>query len=75
MKSPSKMNKIEIDVNKIKAVFNDQPKKKKAVQTALNIDRSIMSKILANKRKLEGGELLTVAYVLNKNPFEFALEE
>lgn len=68
------MNKIEIDIGKLREVLDERPRKKKDVQAALDIDRSTMSKILTNKRKLEGGELLTVASVLEINPFDLALQ-
>ena len=67
------IQKIDVDSNKLRELFDDQPKKKKIVQTALNIDRSTISKILTNKRKLEGGELLTIASVFEIDPFSLAL--
>lgn len=69
------VEKIDIDIDKVKEAIEENPRKKKDVQSALSIDRSTMSKILNKKRKLEGGELLTVAAVLNKNPFDFALQK
>ena len=64
--------KKEVSVTKLQQIFEDNPRKKKEVQDALNIDRFTMSKILNKKRRLEGGELLTVATVLGVDPLELA---
>jgi hypothetical protein len=69
------MGKIDIDIKKVKEAFNDNPKKKKAAQTALSMDRQTMSKILNQKQGLRASEFLTFAAILERNPFDFALEK
>lgn len=71
----SNFQKIDVDPNKLRALFVDQPGKKKDVQTALGVDRSVISKILTSNRKLEGGELLTIAQIFGVDPFVLALEK
>jgi L-rhamnose isomerase len=69
------MVKFDIDIEKIKTLLDEQPRIKRVVQDALNIDRSTMSKILTKKRKLEGGELLTFAFALEVKPFDLAIQK
>jgi hypothetical protein len=66
------MDKISIKVEKLNEIFEDYPNKKKEVKKALNFDRSTMHKILNGKRKVEVGEWLTIARVVNTDPYELA---
>lgn len=74
MQSPENQ-RFGVDTEKLRELFDEQPFKKKQVQEVLNIDRSIVSKILTNKRKVEAGELLTIASVFGLNPFDLALKK
>jgi DNA-binding Xre family transcriptional regulator len=62
--------KKEIDIDRLRAIFEDNPRKKREVQDALEIDRQTMSKILSRIRGISAGELLTIATVLNVDPME-----
>ena len=66
------MEKVEIDYKKLRKKLNKKPQKKKEIIEVLEIDRFAMSRLLNNKRKLDGGELLTVAKILEMNPYELA---
>ena len=66
--------KYKIDVDKLKKLFDDNPKKKKLFQSLLDTDRQTVSKILNKKRKILADEFITAIVLLDKNPMDFALE-
>lgn len=68
-----KTEKIQIDLPKIKDAFDERPRKKKELARALNMDRQAIWKMLNGKRGMTGAELLTIAKVLQEDPFELAL--
>ncbi len=64
----------EIDVDRLRTIFDEDPRKKKEVQEILDIDRQTISKILTRARRIEGGELLTIAEICEIDPRELALK-
>ncbi len=64
--------KREINVEMLRSIFEDEPRKKRETQTVLGFDRQTMSKILGRVRRIEGGELLTIAEICEIDPMDLA---
>lgn len=64
------ITKRKVDIQRIRAILENDRPKKRAVQEALGIDRYTMSKILNGIRRIEGGELVTIAEVCEVEPAE-----
>jgi hypothetical protein len=67
------IQKKEINIKKLRSIFEAEPLKKREVQVALGFDRQTMSKILNHARKIDGAELLTIAEVCRINPADLAV--
>ena len=64
--------KKEIDLAKLLTLVNSDKTRKSAIQTALGLDRTGISKLLAGKRGISGGELLTIAEILEIDAADLA---
>jgi plasmid maintenance system antidote protein VapI len=62
----------EIDLGRLREIIEAEPGRKKTVQDALDIDRQKISRILNGVRRIEAGELLTIAEICGIDPRSLA---
>lgn len=63
--------KLDINEQELKKAFDEQPVKKKALQSVFQTDRTTICKMLNGKRRIEAGEYLTMTKILEVPPYTF----